>query len=237
MSTNKAPQKPAGRPRGRRKLADNLTQEEREIATRADIIAAAFAEFVAKGYGGASISAITKNTKTSQRMLYYHFKNKEGLYQAVLESGYENMFRNHVEIDVNIDDPIAALRRFAELTFEKHVENEDFVRLIMVENIGEAKILKKSSKAKERGRLNLELLLNIVKSGQQKGVFREDVNPETIYAVIGGLSFNTISNRHSIKALFGTDILGTPGRAERRELIVDAAIRYALEIPVKADLD
>ena len=46
---------------------------------------AALAEFIANGYERASINTILQTAVMSKGQFYYHFKNKEGLYLALIE--------------------------------------------------------------------------------------------------------------------------------------------------------
>lgn len=52
--------------------------------TRGRILAAALAEFSAKGFAGARVDAIARRAKGNKRMLYHYFGNKEALFSAVL---------------------------------------------------------------------------------------------------------------------------------------------------------
>jgi AcrR family transcriptional regulator len=52
--------------------------------TRRRILAAALAEFSAKGFAGARVDAIARRAKGNKRMLYHYFGNKEALFAAVL---------------------------------------------------------------------------------------------------------------------------------------------------------
>ncbi len=52
--------------------------------TRRRILAAALAEFSAKGFAGARVNAIARRAKGNKRMLYHYFGNKEALFSAVL---------------------------------------------------------------------------------------------------------------------------------------------------------
>jgi len=52
--------------------------------TRGRILAAALAEFSAKGFAGARVDAIARRAKGNKRMLYHYFGNKEALFTAVL---------------------------------------------------------------------------------------------------------------------------------------------------------
>ena len=54
-----------------------------------DILEVATREFAAHGLAGARIEKIQQQTRTSKRMIYYHFGSKEGLYRAVIERAFE----------------------------------------------------------------------------------------------------------------------------------------------------
>ena len=46
--------------------------------------------------------------------------------------------RQEQELDVEHLDPVAAIRRLAEVTFDHHEAHPDFIRLVSIENIHEA---------------------------------------------------------------------------------------------------
>ena len=56
-----------------------------ESATREKLLNAAEALFIESGFDGTSVSDIARRSKTTKGHLYYYFKNKESLFDAVLE--------------------------------------------------------------------------------------------------------------------------------------------------------
>jgi TetR/AcrR family transcriptional regulator len=52
--------------------------------TEEKIIQAAIKEFSEFGYEGARIDRIAKKSKVNKAMIYYHFKNKEKLYESII---------------------------------------------------------------------------------------------------------------------------------------------------------
>lgn len=48
------------------------------------ILAAAAAEFAARGYVGVRADRIVRRARVNKAMLYYHFHSKQGLYRALL---------------------------------------------------------------------------------------------------------------------------------------------------------
>ncbi len=110
----------------------------------ADIMKVATAEFADKGLSGARIDEIAAATRTSKRMIYYHFGSKEGLYLAVLEASYQRI--REIESSLNLEDlpPEDALRKLVAFTFDYQHDNEDFIRLVMTENIHRGEYLAQS---------------------------------------------------------------------------------------------
>jgi len=93
--------------------------------TRAEILAVATQEFSEHGYSGARVDEIAERTRTTKRMLYYYFESKEGLYAEVLKAAYAEIRSKEQAIDVDHLDPVAAIRRIAELTFDHHEAHPD----------------------------------------------------------------------------------------------------------------
>jgi TetR/AcrR family transcriptional regulator len=60
-------------------------QQQRDLnRTRERIMAAAQKEFAANGFAGARTDAIARGARVNERMIFYCFQSKEGLYRAVL---------------------------------------------------------------------------------------------------------------------------------------------------------
>jgi len=60
-------------------------QQQRDLnRTRERIMAAAQKEFAANGFAGARTDAIARRAHINERMIFYCFESKEGLYRAVL---------------------------------------------------------------------------------------------------------------------------------------------------------
>jgi len=62
-----------------------VAQQARAVATRNAIVAAAAAEFIEHGFAGASIADIAVRAGATKGSMYFHFKSKDLLAQAVIE--------------------------------------------------------------------------------------------------------------------------------------------------------
>src|SRR3954471_24349556 len=117
--------------------------------TRAEILAVATEAFSEHGFSGARVDEIAERTRTTKRMLYYYFESKEGLFVAVLERAYAEIREAERAVDVEHLDPVAAIRRLAELTFDHHEAHPHFIRLVSIENIHRAAHLRRSGRLAE----------------------------------------------------------------------------------------
>src|SRR6202166_1224931 len=60
--------------------------QQRDLSrTRERIMAAAQKEFAASGFAGARTDAVARRARVNERMIFYCFDSKEGLYRAVLK--------------------------------------------------------------------------------------------------------------------------------------------------------
>jgi len=65
-------------------MADPRTTVRNLNRTREKILAAALAEFSARGFAGARVDAIARRARVNKRMLYYCFGPKQDLYREIL---------------------------------------------------------------------------------------------------------------------------------------------------------
>src|SRR5688572_13510563 len=96
--------------------------------TRQNIIEVAAQEFALNGLAGARIDEIAAKTRSSKRMIYYYFGDKEGLYVSALENAYRQVREGESKLDVADLTPLEALKQLVEFTFDHHHKHEAFIR-------------------------------------------------------------------------------------------------------------
>ncbi|GAA3823064.1 TetR family transcriptional regulator [Streptomyces phyllanthi] len=194
--------------------------------TRAEILDVATKEFARAGYAGARVDEIAARTRTTKRMIYYYFGGKEQLFTAVLERAYSVIRQAEQELDVEHLDPVAAIRRLAELTFDHHEEHPDFIRLVSIENIHEAEHIAASEELARIGSPALDVISRILESGRKSGLFTADVDAVDLHAMISSFCFFRVANRHTFGALFGRDLVAADQREHYRAMLGDMVIAY-----------
>ena len=72
--------------------------------TKRHILDVARREFFKKGFAATSINAVVDAANVTKPTVYYHFKNKEGLFAALVEEAYHDCFKYRRE-QVNREAP------------------------------------------------------------------------------------------------------------------------------------
>jgi len=195
-------------------------------ATRRNIIAIATAEFADKGFSGARVDAIAARTNTSKRMIYYYFENKEGLFVAVLEEAYRRIRAIEATLDLDHLDPESALRALVGFTFDYQNANQDFIRLVMVENIHKGVHLARSKVIQDLNVSVIEAIRNIYTRGLGAGVFRKGIDEIDLHMSISALCFFNVANRATFSRIFKREMAGAQALARRREIVTDTILRF-----------
>jgi AcrR family transcriptional regulator len=192
----------------------------------AGIIAVATAEFAAKGLAGGRIDAIADATHTSKRMIYYYYGSKEGLYLAVLEDAYRRIRATEAELHLADLSPVEALKVLVGFTFDHHHSNQDFIRLVMNENIQHGSYLAQSKLIQELNLSAIQSIEELYKRGVKAGVFRKGLDPIDIHASISALTFFNVSNRYTFDLIFKRNGQTSKALAARRKSVVDMVLRF-----------
>jgi AcrR family transcriptional regulator len=194
--------------------------------TRREILDIATTEFADRGFAGARVDEIAARTRTTKRMIYYYFGGKEQLFVAVLQRAYATIRAAEQEIDVEHLDPVAAIRRLAELTFDHHESHPDFIRLVSIENIHRAEHIAGDPELAGLNTPVLDLIERILARGRSDGVFRRDVDAVDLHMVISSYCVFRIANRHTFGAIFGRDLTAPERRDHYRRMLGDLVVGY-----------
>jgi TetR/AcrR family transcriptional regulator len=71
-----------------------MDKKESTEQTKKHILEVARAEFFKKGYAAASINTIVDAASVTKPTVYYHFKNKEGLFLALVKEAYSDCYEH-----------------------------------------------------------------------------------------------------------------------------------------------
>lgn len=194
--------------------------------TMAGIMVVATQEFADKGLAGARIDAIADATHTSKRMIYYYYGSKEGLYLAVLEDAYRRI--RQTESDLHLADlpPAEALAKLVGFTFDHHYKNQDFIRLVMSENIQRGEYLAQSKVIQELNVSVIQSIQELYDRGVKSKAFRAGLDPIDIHASISALTFFNVSNRYTFDLIFKRNGHTPKALAKRRQCVIEMVLRF-----------
>ncbi|MEV4974692.1 TetR/AcrR family transcriptional regulator [Streptomyces scopuliridis] len=194
--------------------------------TRTEILDVATEEFARLGFAGARVDEIAARIRTTKRMIYYYFGSKEQLFTEVLERAYTVIRHEEQQLDVEHLDPVSAIRRLAELTFDHHEAHPEFIRLVSIENIHWAEHIAASPSLTSMSSPAIEVIGRILEAGYEQGVFTADVDAVDVHVMISSFCFFRVSNRHTFRALFGRDLTEPARREHYRTMLGDMVIAY-----------
>ena len=134
------------------------------------ILKTASKEFAKYGYKGVSLDKVAAKIGVTKPTIYYYFKNKQALYEAVLEEKMDNLIANLKYC--NLSDTEEALKCYIK-TFDEVFEKYPCFASILArelisggENVGES-IVRKFAEI-------LKILAAILKTGKEEGKFEFD---------------------------------------------------------------
>jgi AcrR family transcriptional regulator len=194
--------------------------------TRLEILAAATAEFAERGLGGGRMEHIAERACVDKRLIYYYFDNKDHLFLAVLESAYAQIRAAERALRLEQLDPVEAVRRLVEFTWNYYLDNPEFLCLLNSENLHRAVHLKRSEKILEMHSPLIELLGRILCRGAEQAVFRADVDPVQLYISIASEAYFYLSNSFTLSVIFGRDLRATAAQTARLTHITEVIQGY-----------
>ena len=89
-------------------------QPDRSAGSRDRLLAAAAAEFAARGFAGANVDRIARAARLNKAMIYYHFTSKAALYREILRDLFEAVARRVSDTARSQAEPADKIRAFVE---------------------------------------------------------------------------------------------------------------------------
>jgi len=196
--------------------------------TRRNIVEIASEEFALNGLSGARIDEIAARTRSSKRMIYYYFGDKEGLYLACLENAYRLVRQGEAELDVDGLSPVDALRKLVEFTFDHHHRHEDFIRMVVIENIHHGEYLDRSAAIRQLNVSAIGTIEALYNRGVEAGTFRKGLDPLLLHWQISAICFFNVSNRATFSKIFGRNFGAPRALASLRQYAVEMVLRFVV---------
>jgi len=200
-------------------------REQSAQATKEKILRAATKVFAKYGYDGGSVEKISRAAKSYDRMIYYYFGSKEGLFIAVIEEMYRKMNEAELALTLNVEKPEAALQAVIGFVLGYYRANPEFVTLLNTENLHKGRHIAKSSRARDYSSPAVNIIAQILEHGVQQRKFRADLNARDIYLLIAATGYFYMSNRHTLSVFLGERLDTAEQFTHWERFVVDTVFR------------
>ncbi|MBI5502594.1 MAG: TetR/AcrR family transcriptional regulator [Deltaproteobacteria bacterium] len=183
---------------------------------RERILKAAIRVFARHGFFVSRVSQIAGAAGVADGTIYLYFHNKDDILISIFEDRIDALCAVIRKAVSELDDPAEKLRRVIELQLGIVRRHRDLAEVLSI-NLRQSTRFLKQFAAPKFNRY-LDLIAEIVREGQQKGIFREDVSPRVFACSLFG----------ALDGLTLTWVIGK-GKPERLQRAADAAATILIE--------
>lgn len=207
--------------------------QARSVETRAAILAAAGKAFAEAGLAGARTDAIAAAAGVNKALLYYYFKSKEDLYQAVLEDHIQEFNQTAIEVLNGPGSARSVLLRYVSLHFDFVASRMCYAplyqQLMMAGGEPMQELIRKFITPRS------EALDKLLERGTRNGEFRKADRMHSAFSLAALVVFY-FSSAPVMKALGRTGAYGKASLKQRKQEVLDF-IRYGLFSDPNAPLE
>jgi TetR/AcrR family fatty acid metabolism transcriptional regulator len=175
-----------------RRRSNNLEVKAATSDKRETILRAAIRVFAQNGFFNSKVSDIAKEAGVADGTVYLYFKNKDDILRSIFDQAmalFIDEARKKIEL---LSDPEEKLRRLANLHLEKLGSDRDLAIVFQVELRGSTKFMEEFSNTAFAEYLNI--IKETFVEGQQKGIFRKDLNPTVCAKILFGALDEMVTN-------------------------------------------
>ncbi|MGA7078337.1 MAG: TetR/AcrR family transcriptional regulator [Terriglobales bacterium] len=182
---------------------------------------AAVAEFAENGIAGARTDAIARAARVNKALLYYYFKDKDALYEAVLDHVFSGLRARVMPVLDSQLPPRQKMLEYLGTYFDYIAANPRFPRVVQGEWVRSgAGAVRMQRIAKEYFRPIFEKLVGVLQEGIRAGEFRP-VNPMDFVPSVAAVIVFYFTAAPLMKTLMKVDPLSEKRIRERRAFVLD----------------
>lgn len=171
-----------------------LANESKKAPLYDELIDKAIEVFSTKGYAATNLTDITDELGVSRGPVYYHFKDKLGLYKAAYEKFERGLREIHNQVFAK-DAPIMDLMEEMICRFVNHIARYEMNFFFMIDGIEEI-----SEIAECYHKMNQDLYddkIRMLKEAQIKGEISNDISPKEIVDYVYLVYFGILNGKTS----------------------------------------
>ena len=139
------------------------------------IIEAATKVFAEKGFFQSKVADIAREAGVADGTIYIYFKNKEDILISLFEEQMRLVLENMEAKLSAVEDPAEKLKIFALTHLKIAEDNRSMAEIMQVEFRQASKFINEYKN--EQFARYIDIIAQIIREGQKKGVFRDDIVP------------------------------------------------------------
>lgn len=159
---------------------------------REAILRAATKVFAGRGYFNSKVSDIAGEAGIADGTVYLYFKSKDEILHSIFDRAMAEFITEGKAEIAQLDDPIAKLKRIAELHLSRLGADRDMAIVFQVELRGSTKFMQEFSAAGFSD--YLDIIRSTIAEGQTAGVFRNDIKPIVAAKILYGALDEMVTN-------------------------------------------
>ena len=193
---------------------------------REKILRAGLKAFAERGFAGASVQEIVDAARVTKPVLYYYFKSKTGLYQALLDQASDECYQRVKTAAESVTGLEAQLVEILTALFDFLKQRRDLLRLAFSAAFASPGELPARLKGREQGSRNFDFIHGLIKAGKAAGNLDEKLPSVDLangiygalcfHLMIGALKSEVTMNRETAKGIVGLFLHGAAARKRNK---------------------
>lgn len=163
--------------------------------TRQDILHAALKRFAHGGYAATSVQHIVDDAKVSKPALYYYFKDKAGLFRALVHEAHDERYRMLCEAAERAQGIRAQLEEILRVLFAYFDKNRELMRLSFATTFAAPGEVPEDLCHSEKCERNFDFVHSLIKRAQAAGELdKRYQSRELAFGFYGMVNFYLVSH-------------------------------------------
>lgn len=188
--------------------------------SRAAILRAAVREFSREGVAGARTDAIARAAGVNKALLYYYFKDKDAIYEAVLDQVFGGLTAVVHEVLSRDLPPRQKILAYAQAHFDYIASHPLYPQIVQGEMMSAGRMPQLERIVKQYFRPLFRHLAEVLKQGQTSGEFRAVDPLQFVPSMIAIIVFY-FTSAPVMRLMSGQDPLAPERLAARRAAMLD----------------
>lgn len=137
--------------------------------TRQEILRAALMRFAHSGYAATSVQQIVADARVSKPALYYYFKDKAGLFQALVNEAHDARYRLLQEAAARSRDIRGQLEAILTALFDYFAQNRELVRISIATMFAAPGEVPEGFSCQKKCERNFEFVHSLIQRARESG--------------------------------------------------------------------